>query len=113
MDALAFFLFDFMCITTRLEEMEWFLSLSCLLVLVTALPPRLIQTKQSFDDLPSSPISHSQHDPLHYFVDIEIGYPPQNMSLLVDTGSSDTWVSDPKACHNCTFSTCEIPILLH
>lgn len=51
---------------------------------------------------PSSMLRRSEW---YYYVDLEIGYPRQNVSLLLDTGSSDIWISAPELCHNCTFNT--------
>lgn len=42
-----------------------------------------------------------------YYLNFHVGYPPQNMTVSLDTGSSDTWVRDPIVCPNCSW-TCEI-----
>jgi predicted aspartyl protease len=37
-----------------------------------------------------------------YYAEFQIGTPPQNISFLLDTGSSDTWVNsnDTDLCHS-------------
>jgi hypothetical protein len=54
-----------------------------------------------------------------YLADVEVGTPPQTVSLITDTGSSDIWLLDKTAdqCNNaaiakmygpCTGGTCEL-----
>ena len=46
----------------------------------------------------------------YYTVNASIGTPPQNVSFLLDTGSSDTWMPTPDACHGsilCDNITCK------
>jgi hypothetical protein len=107
--------------------MKQLLLLSCFLVFVTALalvrPDRdrgfatgnTLNTGyprargQSNDNLPSSPLGRLGAS---YYVNLTIGYPPQPVSLLLDTGSSDTWATSPIACkrfcETCPFPTCEL-----
>jgi hypothetical protein len=51
-----------------------------------------------------------------YFLNVEVGTPPQNITLQLDTGSSDVWVpsSDADICTQvsqrnpgCTFGSCK------
>ena len=37
-----------------------------------------------------------------YYVNASIGTPPQEISLLVDTGSSDIWMFGPRSCNSST-----------
>ncbi|KIX98127.1 uncharacterized protein Z520_06207 [Fonsecaea multimorphosa CBS 102226] len=51
----------------------------------------------------SSSLSHKT--PAHYTIDVKIGTPPQALSLVLDTGSSDIWAYSPGAessCPKCT-----------
>jgi hypothetical protein len=55
--------------------------------------------------------------PGDYFADVTVGNPPQNMSLLLDTGSADTWVLDSnnERCKKkgfCSFGTCQFMFLV-
>jgi hypothetical protein len=45
----------------------------------------------------------------NYFIETEIGTPPQTVSLKIDTGSSDTWAYTPTACSavNCQGGSCK------
>jgi hypothetical protein len=45
----------------------------------------------------------------NYFVETQIGTPPQTVSLKIDTGSSDTWAYTPAACSavNCQGGSCK------
>jgi hypothetical protein len=97
--------------------MKQLLLLSYFLILVAALPSATpkpgCETKSPgfppWSGGPSSILKRGVRDPWHYYVDFEIGYPPQNVSLVLDTGSSDIWISGPEVCHNCTFETCRKP----
>lgn len=90
----------------------------CLLAFVTALPsagPQHCAERTTgspfWNGGPSSALRRIYSgDNDYYYVDFEIGFPPQSVSLLLDTGSSDIWISGPELCHNCTFKTCEIAI---
>jgi len=44
-----------------------------------------------------------------YFIKVQVGTPPQTMSLQIDTGSSDTWVvgSTAVVCKNSTADACK------
>lgn len=84
-----------------------------LVVLVTALPSVTLKhdggrlSDATWEGGPSSVLRRVYvGDEDYYYLDFEIGYPPQSVSLLLDTGSSDIWISGPEICHNCT--TCEI-----
>lgn len=57
-----------------------------------------------------------------YLADVEVGTPPQTVSLITDTGSSDIWLLDKMAdqCNNpaivkmygpCTGGTCELAMI--
>jgi hypothetical protein len=90
---------------------QWFF-VSCLLVFVTA----LLSTRPKHGGEPSTPdfplwtggpSSNLRRSEWYCYLDFEIGYPLQSVSLLLDTGSSDIWISGPEVCHNCTFKTCE------
>ena len=37
-----------------------------------------------------------------YGVNVKVGNPPQPVTLLLDTGSSDTWMFGPKSCDTTT-----------
>jgi len=37
-----------------------------------------------------------------YYVNASVGTPPQGISLLIDTGSSDIWMFGPRSCHSST-----------
>ncbi|VDP13394.1 unnamed protein product [Soboliphyme baturini] len=58
--------------------------------------------KRNFDDV----------CPLIYVAEIQIGTPSQNLTVLMDTGSSDLWVTGTK-CNNadCSHVYCKIPFL--
>jgi hypothetical protein len=45
----------------------------------------------------------------NYFIDTQIGTPPQTVALKIDTGSSDTWAYTPAACSavNCHGGSCK------
>jgi len=45
----------------------------------------------------------------NYFVETQIGTPPQTVQLKIDTGSSDTWAYTPAACSavNCQGGSCK------
>lgn len=48
-----------------------------------------------------------------YRVNVEVGNPPQPIGLLLDTGSSDTWMFGPNSCDTnkspCFGGDCEYP----
>ena len=50
----------------------------------------------------------------NYFVQTQIGSPPQSVSLKIDTGSSDTWAYTPAACSavNCYGGSCKYDRIL-
>jgi hypothetical protein len=45
----------------------------------------------------------------NYFIETQIGTPPQTVELKIDTGSSDTWAYTPAACSavNCQGGSCK------
>ncbi|KAK5443304.1 hypothetical protein LTS15_010839 [Exophiala xenobiotica] len=46
------------------------------------------------------------NDAISYDIEVEVGTPPQTLSLQLDTGSSDLWVLTPGACDT---TTCKCP----
>lgn len=42
-----------------------------------------------------------------YLVDLKVGTPAQNITVSLDTGSSDTWVVGPGSCDTCSGGFCE------
>lgn len=45
----------------------------------------------------------------NYFIETQIGTPPQTVALKIDTGSSDTWAYSPAACSavDCQGGSCK------
>jgi hypothetical protein len=46
------------------------------------------------------------NDVISYDIEVEVGTPPQTLSLQLDTGSSDLWILTPGACDT---TTCKCP----
>jgi hypothetical protein len=49
------------------------------------------------------------NEKVNYFIETQIGTPPQTVALKIDTGSSDTWAYTPAACSavNCQGGSCK------
>lgn len=70
-----------------------------------ALDPAARLGRRSF----SSPLTENFNDG-EYYIDVQVGTPPQPLSLVLDTGSSDIWAYAPEAassCSGCTTTYCQ------
>ena len=50
------------------------------------------------------------NDDYNYLIDVGVGTPPQSVSLVLDTGSSDTWFIAPNACDGSCAESCQLSI---
>ena len=51
-----------------------------------------------------------ENNEVSYLVDLEVGTPPQSVTLSIDTGSSDIWVFAPEGCNDCNGGVCKSSI---
>jgi Eukaryotic aspartyl protease len=56
-----------------------------------------------------APVASLENEVFKYFIQVQVGTPPQAMSLELDTGSSDTWVFSDSGCSDvgCDQGSCE------
>lgn len=101
----------------------YLLALSSLVIVVNSLPYASQRSSSSYVALPFSRRQSTQGSGLRrraftsplaneidlheYYIEVEIGTPPQTIDLVLDTGSSEIWAYDPEACSNCTAQYCE------
>lgn len=98
------------------------LALSSLLVSISSLPHESRRSESAYVALPFgtrqkahgsglrgrafvSPLVPSEGE---YYIEVDIGTPPQTVDLVLDTGSSEIWAYAPQACSDCTTQYCEI-----
>lgn len=88
---------------------------------VRAAPARLTQRSNACFALPftktgygretnggsNDPVATLNNNVQHYSIDVTVGSPPQAISVILDTGSSDIWFYAPGACVNCTDTFCK------
>lgn len=73
--------------------MQWLLLIICAIeAFDVSISRRMVKSKQGIRKQDLDPVPIITRDMLAYFGNISLGEPPQNFSVVFDTGSSDLWV---------------------